>query len=72
MLDEARKGGKERLRAAAKKGDKFVVSLNRDKHALWGLELNEETMELTNCTEGSRAARNATVCGSSRLNRSNR
>jgi hypothetical protein len=62
VLHEARKGAKERLRAAARKGDRIVVLLTRgSKHQSWGLEFNEKTMELAQCTAGSPAARNATV-----------
>ena len=65
VLDEARRGRKERLRADARKGDEIVVPLTRPIHSKnipLGLKFNDCTMELISCAEGSRASSSAPVC----------
>ena len=65
VLHAARQGREERLRATARKGDEIIVSLKRlprEQHVSWGLELDELTMELTDCVSGTSAARHPPVC----------
>ena len=48
VLDKARQGRKERLRADARKGDEIVVPLTRpthNKNVPLGLDFNEHTMQ---------------------------
>lgn len=62
MLEGAREGRHERLRASARKGDEIIVPLSRsagEKLPMWGLEFDVKTMALVNCIDGSSASRSA-------------
>ena len=60
VLEEARRGRTERLRAAARKGDEIIVPLFRgagQKNVPWGLVFDEMSFRLLKCEVDSIAAR---------------